>query len=68
MRDLSSSTWVIPRFLGKRVIKGNLAFWPSKGSAFIGVSSFSAVSEYSQRSGKEFSDGNIKVARGRDWK
>jgi hypothetical protein len=25
MRDLSSSTWVIPRFLGKRVIKGNLA-------------------------------------------
>jgi len=26
MRDLSSSTWVIPRFLGKRVIKGKLSF------------------------------------------
>jgi len=25
MRDLSSSTWVIPRFLGKRVIKGTLS-------------------------------------------
>ena len=25
MRDLSSSTWVIPRFLGKRIIKGNIA-------------------------------------------
>ena len=25
MRDLSSPSWVIPRFLGKRVIKGNLA-------------------------------------------
>jgi hypothetical protein len=25
MRDLSASAWVIPRFLGKRVIKGNLA-------------------------------------------
>jgi hypothetical protein len=24
MRDLSSSTWVIPRFLGKRVIKRKL--------------------------------------------
>jgi hypothetical protein len=31
MRDLSPSAWVIPRFLGKRVIKDNLAFWPSKG-------------------------------------
>jgi hypothetical protein len=25
MRDLSSLTWVIPRFLGKRVIKGTLS-------------------------------------------
>jgi hypothetical protein len=27
MRDLSSPSWVIPRFLGKRVIKGNLALF-----------------------------------------
>jgi hypothetical protein len=27
MRDLSSSAWVIPRFLGKRVMKGTLTRW-----------------------------------------
>jgi hypothetical protein len=37
MRDLSSSTWVIPRFLGKRVIKGNLAFQGKKSSDFFGI-------------------------------
>ena len=26
MRDLFSPSWVIPRFLGKRVIKGKLSF------------------------------------------
>ena len=26
MRDLSSPSWVIPRFFGKRVIKGKLSF------------------------------------------
>jgi hypothetical protein len=37
MRDLSSSAWVIPRFLGKRVIKGNLAFQGKKSSDFFGI-------------------------------
>jgi hypothetical protein len=32
MRDLSSPYWVIPRFLGKRVIKGNLALANDFGS------------------------------------
>ena len=35
MRDLSSSTWLIPRFLGKRVIKANLAFQDKESSAFL---------------------------------
>ena len=37
MRDLSPSAWVIPRFLGKRVIKGNLAFQGKKSSDFFGI-------------------------------
>ena len=35
VRDLSASAWVIPRFLGKRVIKGNLAFQDKERSAFL---------------------------------
>ena len=38
MRDLSSSTWVIPRFLGKRVIKRNLALASDFGSSMYCIS------------------------------
>ena len=37
MRDLSPSAWVIPRFLGNRVINGNLAFRFSKSRCGCGV-------------------------------
>ena len=36
MRDLSPSAWVIPRFLGNRVINGNLAFRFSKSRCGCG--------------------------------
>jgi hypothetical protein len=43
MRDLSSPSWVIPRFLGKRVIKGNLVFpmdfWQPLKVRFVGFNS-----------------------------
>jgi hypothetical protein len=34
---LAPATRAIPRFLGKRVIKGNLAFQDKKSSAFFGI-------------------------------